>query len=251
MRLVHGNAGTVAQGWRTDTYRALASGAADRIHVLTVDYRGFGWSTGTPTEKGLIIDGITLVKWALEVAKIPPGRMVILGQSLGTAVATAVVEHFVVESGIEFAGMVLVAAFSDLSTLMHTYSIGGLIPILAPLRPYPQLQRFFGRHIKDTWQTSTRLANMVRKSRELNLVLIHAKNDFNIPWKHSDVLFHAAANATSETGLSTKQIDGVKHHAELGTAGWRNSWTAGTRHGGIKKIRQEVLMHGGRSSEKV
>ena len=249
IHLVHGNAGSVAQGWRTDTYRALASSAADKIHVLTVDYRGFGWSTGKPTERGLIIDGITLVNWALEVANIPPERIVLLGQSLGTAVTTAVAEVFVVEFGVEFAGMVLVAAFSDLPTLMHTYSIGGLIPILAPLRPYPQLQRFFGRHIKDTWQTSTRLASMVRNSKEINLILIHAKNDFNIPWKHSDVLFHTAANATSENGLSTKQIDGVKHHAELGAAGWRNSWTAGTRQGGMKKIRQEVLMHGGESIE--
>lgn len=195
------------------------------------------------------MDGITLVKWALEVAKIPPERLVLVGQSLGTAVATAVAEHFVVESGIEFAGMVLVAAFSDLPTLVHTYSFGGIIPILAPLRPYPQLQKFFGRHIKDTWQTSTRLANMVRTSKVVNLVLIHAKNDFDIPWKHSDVLFHTTANATSDEGLSTQQIDGVKRHVELGTAGWRNSWMAGTKHGGVKRIRQEVLMHGGKSSE--
>ena len=61
----HGNAGNVAQGWRTDTYRAIASGANDKTHVIAVDYRGFGYSTGSPTEQGLITDGVTVVEWAM------------------------------------------------------------------------------------------------------------------------------------------------------------------------------------------
>lgn len=147
-RVVHGNAGTVAQGWRTDTYRALTSGLVDKLHVVAVDYRGFGYSTGSPDEKGLIIDGIATVKWALNVAKIPPEKIVLLGQSLGTAVATAVAEHFVVEEGLEFRGVVLVAGFSDLPTLLTTYAIGGVIPILSPLRPYPAYSNSLPRKFK-------------------------------------------------------------------------------------------------------
>ena len=214
--------------------------------MLTVDYRGFGYSTGSPTEEGLILDGISLVKWALDVAQIAPDRIVLLGQSLGTAVTTAVAEHFAIESHIDFAGVVLVAAFSDIPSLLLTYSFGGIIPVLSPLKPYPPLQRYFARHIRDTWHTSTRLASLVRNSKRLNLVLIHAKNDFDIFWKHSNVLFNAAANATSNEGMSSKQIDGVKHHVDLGWSGWRNSWTAGTGQQGVKSIRQEILMHGGK-----
>ncbi|MCJ1266952.1 hypothetical protein MMC22_006837 [Lobaria immixta] len=243
----HGNAGTVAQGWRTDTYRAIASGASDKIHVVTVDYRGFGYSTGSPTEAGLITDGVAAVDWALRVAKIPPERILILGQSLGTAVATAVVEHFTIQRGVEFAGLILVAAFSDLPTVTMTYAIGGVIPLLSPLRPYPSLQKFLARRILDTWETSTRLANVVRKSRNIDLTLIHARNDFDISWKHSDSLFYSAANATSEHGLSFKQIDGVKTYQSLGDAGWVNTWTAaGKRNEDTKKIRQEILASGGK-----
>ncbi len=243
MNTVHGNAGTVSQGWRTDTYRSLSSGSTTKIHVLTVDYRGFGYSTGTPTEEGLITDGVALVDWALNVANIPPERIVLLGQSLGTAVATAVAEHFVMRSPqIEFAGVVLAAPFSDIPTLMLTYSAGGIVPILSPLRGYPRLQKWFLEYVRDTWNTSMRLANFVKRSQSVHLTLIHSRNDYDIPWKHSDALFYVAANATTEVGMTEKEVNKVKTTLDLGEAGWVNTWNAG----GYKKIRQEILFHGGK-----
>lgn len=245
--LVHGNAGTVAQGWRTDTYRSLTSSAPDKIHVLTVDYRGFGYSTGSPTEQGLIADGIAAVVWAMKDAHIPPNRIVIFGQSLGTAVATAVAEHFVLNSPtIEFAGIVLVAGFSDIPTLMTTYAAGGIIPILSPLRPYPALQRFFARHIQETWFSAARLNNFVRRSRNLDLKIIHARTDYNIPWAHSTTLFYAAANGTCEGSMSRKQIDDAKITEKIGDDSWAWYWKAGNaRDEGIKKIKLEIVQHGG------
>lgn len=189
------------------------------------------------------------MRWALEVARIPPERIILLGQSLGTAVTTAVAEHFVLESQTEFAGVILVAGFSDIPTLMLTYSVGGYVPILSALRPYPPLQRFFARKIKDTWQTAVRLGTFVRNSRNVNLILIHAKNDYEIPWKHSEALFYAAANATSREGMTIKQIEGVKDTVYLGEGGWVNSWNAGGQgHDRGKRIRQEIVMHGGEFS---
>ena len=237
----------MAQGWRTDTYRALASGASDKIHVLTVDYRGFGYSSGNPTEQGLITDGIALVNWALEVARIPPDRIVIFGQSLGTAVSVAVAEHFVLKSQIQFAGIILVAGFSDIPTLMLSYYAGGVVPILAPLRPYPSIQKFFADHIQETWITTQRLDTLVRRSKNLNLEIIHSMNDFNIPWSHSDTLFRTAANATVEGGMTVKQIDSAKIQQDLGEGGQVSTWTAAaSRNDGLIKIRQELVRHGGK-----
>lgn len=54
--------------------------AKPNTHILTIDYRGFGHSTGSPTEAGLILDGVTLVDWVMKVAGIPPERIVILGR---------------------------------------------------------------------------------------------------------------------------------------------------------------------------
>lgn len=226
----------------------MTAAGADKIHVMTVDYRGFGLSSGFPTEEGIILDGITLVDWALKVAEVPAKRIVIVGQSLGTAVTAAVVEHFTVQHHIDFAGVVLVAAFSDLPTLMLTYSAGGIIPFLAPLGFFPQAQQALSRRIKDTWRTQDRLANMAQNSRKLNLVLIHAQNDYDIPWTHSNTLFHATANATSEKGMTSAQIDSVKYHEDLGSQGWTNSWTAGAGEEGLKSILQIILKYGGRFS---
>ncbi|KAL6716648.1 hypothetical protein ACLMJK_006216 [Lecanora helva] len=241
---IHGNAGTVAQGWRTDTYRALSSSAPDNIHVLTVDYRGYGLSTGSPSEAGLIADGIAVARWAIDVAKIPPARIVLLGQSLGTAVATAVAERFIIDDGIEFKGILLIAAFSDIPTLMSTYAIGGVIPILSPLRPYPFLQRLFAKGVQETWFTAKRLEHLVRKSKNINLQLIHSKNDFDIPWTHSNTLFYAAANATSKNALTSKLIDATKIHQDLGGSGHRNVWKVLQNDGGQKIVTQDVVHHG-------
>ncbi|KAL8726799.1 MAG: hypothetical protein Q9166_006481 [cf. Caloplaca sp. 2 TL-2023] len=240
---VHGNAGTVAQGWRPDAYRCLSSGAPDKTHVLAFDYRGFGHSTGTPDERGLITDGVAAVQWAIDVAEIPPERIALVGQSLGTAVATAVAEHFVRESRTEFAGIVLIAAFSDMPTLLLTYSIKGLIPILSPMRPYPKLQQFFSQFLRDTWDTSTRIINLVRKSQKVNLHFIHSQNDFEVLWKHSESLFYAAANATSPSGLTTKQVDAVKFRQDLDEGGSLESWIAD----GKKKISKRIVRYGGKS----
>lgn len=213
--------------------------------MLTVDYRGFGYSTGRPSEEGLITDGIALVDWALQVAKIPPERIVILGQSLGTAVTTAVVEHYLEQSPIDFAGVVLVAAFSKIPELMLTYAAGSIIPILSPLRIFPRLQKYIAHCAKDTWNTEERLVNIIRQRGNLNLVLIHAINDYDIRWTHSNTLFYAAAKATSEEKLSNDEIDNTKHHTDLGRQGWTNSWPATTGQTGMKNIQQIILRDGG------
>ena len=246
----HGNAGTVAQGWRTDTYRTLSSGNAEKTYVLTADYRGFGHSTGSPSEQGLITDGVAMLRWAIDEAGIPPGRIVLVGQSLGTAVAAAVAESFATgEDRNALAGVILVAPFTDLPSLLLTYAIGGIVPILSPLRPYPPLQRFFSRYVVDTWQTSSRLTSLIKSSSKLNLVIIHAKDDFEIPWKHSEALFYAAARATAEETMSLWEIDSEKEHEDLGASGWRDTWSTASRNGGVVRIVQQIVRNGGEQDD--
>lgn len=97
--------------------------------MLAVDYRGFGKSTGVPSEVGLIHDGAATVNWAINVAKVPASRIVIMGHSLGTAVTSGVAEHFA-SRGVEFAGVILVAGFSSAPTLLSRYTAAGFIPVL-------------------------------------------------------------------------------------------------------------------------
>ncbi len=110
----HGAGGTLGAGWRPAGFRAMHAGAPDKIHTVAIDYRGFGSSTGAPSEEGLLTDAITLAKWAMQEAGIPPSRIVLFGQSLGTAVSISLAHHFATQQDpILFAGMVLVAPFAD------------------------------------------------------------------------------------------------------------------------------------------
>jgi uncharacterized protein len=67
---------------RAARYRALM---ADGVGVIAVSYRGYGGSTGTPTEAGLHRDAEAA--YAFAAAHYKPDRIVLWGHSLGTGVA--------------------------------------------------------------------------------------------------------------------------------------------------------------------
>lgn len=56
-------------------------------HVVMLSYRGYGLSTGHPTEMGLRIDAQTLLDWVLAHPKLSRTQLVVYGQSIGGAVA--------------------------------------------------------------------------------------------------------------------------------------------------------------------
>ncbi|KAF7532484.1 hypothetical protein G7054_g7908 [Neopestalotiopsis clavispora] len=202
--IFHGNAGHLAQAIRPDSYHTLTDSST--YHVLAIDYRGFGKSTGVPSEAGLINDGAAAVDWAMKVANIPSHQIVIMGQSLGTAVTSGVAEHFAMQ-GIEFAGVILVAGFSNLPMLLTRYTAGGVVPVLSPFRSVPPLLRFFHSFIVEKWQSAERLATVVGLTRSrLRLTLIHAKNDCEIPSSESDVLFRSAATSLIGTSLDDEDF---------------------------------------------
>ncbi|KAK1905562.1 Lysophosphatidylserine lipase ABHD12 [Dissostichus eleginoides] len=78
-------------------------------HVLVPDYRGFGDSTGEPTEAGVTTDALYVYNWVKE--RSGDSLVVIWGHSLGTGVATnaAVKLH---EQGRSFDGVILEGAFN-------------------------------------------------------------------------------------------------------------------------------------------
>lgn len=245
---MHGAGGTVGSGYRAPNYRALtaASSPSAPIHVLTFDYRGFGRSSGTPSEQGLISDAIDVVEWALNIAKIPPSRIAIFGQSLGTAVNIAVAEHYAKQSSpIVFAGHILIAAFVDVPTLVSTYSVAGTIPILAPLARFPALFDHLRSYIRDTWSTKDRIAEYVRLTEasgsKYRITIVHAEDDFDIPWEHTPVLFWHAVNATTPLGIESEALEQKKRESgiELGSGGTVAEWQS--EHG---VIREEILKHG-------
>lgn len=77
----HGNAGDIAgRVERFAYYQQTGYG------VMFLSYRGYGASTGSPTEAGLVSDAHAAYDWLIANG-IPASRIALVGESLGTGVA--------------------------------------------------------------------------------------------------------------------------------------------------------------------
>lgn len=77
----HGNGGEIAD--RSERFAFLQ---AQGFGVLFVSYRGYGASSGTISEQGLITDALTAYQFLIEKG-VPPHEIMLLGESLGTGIA--------------------------------------------------------------------------------------------------------------------------------------------------------------------
>lgn len=246
---LHGAAGTLASGWRPPSYRAMSAAFPDKIHTIAIDYRGFGSSSGQPSEEGLLIDATTLAEFALNTIGIPPSRIVIFGQSLGTAVGISLAHRMAtLPEPVLFAGMVLVGPFADVELLTATYRLAGTIPLLGPVARFPKLLAILNSYLVSKWASKDRLADFVRHVEHLpsrrqtyHITIIHAEDDHDIPWAHSEKVFWHAVNATTPAGSSL--ADHERHKSEsgrlLGAGGRVVEWK---RAKGL--IRQEITKYG-------
>ena len=78
----HGNGGSLRM--RAARFRALTG---DGTGLLALSYRGYGGSTGRPSEAGLLRDAAAA--YAFAAARYGSARIVLWGESLGTGVAVA------------------------------------------------------------------------------------------------------------------------------------------------------------------
>jgi hypothetical protein len=69
---------------RVERFRQLTG---DGVGLVALNYRGYGGSTGSPSETGLIADALAAYDFAAE--RYPAARIMLWGESLGTAVAVA------------------------------------------------------------------------------------------------------------------------------------------------------------------
>lgn len=130
--VANGNAGD--RSLRAPLARALA---ARGLTVLLFDYRGYGGNPGRPTEAGLAADVRAARSFLVEHARVPPERLLYLGESLGCAVVTELArEH-------PPAGMVLRSPFVDLAALAQIHY--GPLPVQYLLRDEFALVEHLGR----------------------------------------------------------------------------------------------------------
>lgn len=79
----HGNGEVLA--WRVPRFSAIT---ADGTGLIALSFRGYGGSSGVPSEEGLLNDAAAAYDFA--AARYPPSRIIPWGYSLGTGLAVAV-----------------------------------------------------------------------------------------------------------------------------------------------------------------
>lgn len=125
--------------------------------------------------------------------------------------------------------MALVAPFADVEALTATYRLAGTVPLLSPVARFPRLPAFLNTLIRSKWPTKEKIAELVRRCEDLpgngpkyHISLIHAEDDHDIPWSHSDQVFWYAANASFPGGITYEELekDKRKSRVERGAGGW-------------------------------
>lgn len=123
-----GNGGNRAG--RASLARALAG---QGFTVLLLEYRGYGGNPGRPTEEGLRQDARAARSYLIG-AGWPPGRILYVGESLGSAVVTELATEY------PPAGLVLRSPFIDLAAAgQHNYPYLPVRPLLWDRLPVAEL----------------------------------------------------------------------------------------------------------------
>jgi len=92
----------------TSHYQYIAWIAAHGYNVFTFDYRGYGASGGRAgSMQGAVLDSIAALQTAFELPGVEIDKIIVYGQSLGTAMALAAIS----ESGFEPLAVILEGSF--------------------------------------------------------------------------------------------------------------------------------------------
>jgi fermentation-respiration switch protein FrsA (DUF1100 family) len=156
--LCHGNAGNI--GDRV-AHASLLVGAG--FDVALFDYRGYGRSTGKPSEEGTYEDARAVLRTLLRAGS-DPASLIVLGESLGGAVAL----QLALESPPR--GLILQSAFTSVRDVARRHY--PFIPTIAVPDAYPSLRRIPGLRTP--------------------LLVIHGDRDPIVPVSHGRALFEAA-----------------------------------------------------------
>ena len=174
--MCHGNAGNVS-------HRVESAALYQRmgLDVLVFDYRGYGQSEGSPSEKGTYADAEAAWDYLTVQRGIRPDRIVILGRSLGGAIAS----HLAIDH--TPAALVLESAFS---------SVGDMGASLYPYLPV----RLLSRYRYDTADYVSRVSCPV--------LVMHGPGDEIVPFELGKKIFAAAKEPKQFAELAGGHNDG-------------------------------------------
>ncbi len=171
----HANAGNM--GLRLPNIRLYH--AALGVNIFILSYRGYGESSGSPSEEGLIIDAETALTHVLGRADVDKKSVVVFGRSLGGAVAIALTNRH----QDKIRALILENTFTSISEL-----VDHIFPFLRTLRLKDALLRL-------KWPSMERIASIT-----VPILFLSSEHDEVVPAPLMRRLFDSA------TATSTKRM---------------------------------------------
>lgn len=151
--------------------------------VFAYDYRGYGLSTGTPTERHCYEDVSAAYEYLTHALKVPPARIITYGRSIGAAMALELALHKPV------AGVIMQSPF------VSAYRVATRFPLF----------------LFDQYRNLAKIKRLARP-----LFIIHGTHDTIVPLWHSVKLYNAATVAPEKRYF---WIEGAGHNNTLEVAG--------------------------------
>jgi fermentation-respiration switch protein FrsA (DUF1100 family) len=156
----HGNAGNISH--RLESL-ALFNGLG--LAVFIIDYRGYGNSEGSPSERGIYEDAQAAWRYLTETRAIPDQKIILFGRSLGGAIAAYIAAEK------KAMGVVLESTFT---------SVPDMAAELYPWLPARRLARYY-------YNTNERMDAI-----NSPVMVVHSRHDEIIPFDHGRALFQRA-----------------------------------------------------------
>ncbi|CAG8457556.1 16471_t:CDS:10 [Funneliformis caledonium] len=163
----HGNAGNM--GLCLPITERLYDNDDFRCNIVMLSYRGYGFSEGSPSEKGLKIDAQTALDFIMKHEVFKHTKVVVYGQSLGGAVSIDLVS----KNEDKVSGLIVENTFLS-------------IPKVVP-HVIPQL-RHFSFFCTQKWDSEKAIQNIKR----IPILFLSGANDDLIPKEHVNKLYELA-----------------------------------------------------------
>ncbi len=174
--ICHGNGGNIG-----DRLHAVQLFHQLGMNVCIFDYRGYGKSTGRPSEAGTYADALAAWHFLTQTRQLAPEQIIIVGRSLGGAVAAWLAQQH------RPAGLILEASFTSL----------------------PDVAARFYPYLPVRWLCRYRYPTRDYLSRVRCPVLVaHSRSDELIPYAQGEALWAAAPEPKTFVELSGWHNDG-------------------------------------------
>ena len=186
----HGNGGNICY-----TLDVVETMNKMNLNVLVFDYRGYGKSEGSPTENGTYTDAETAYQWLIKDKKIPENSIIIMGRSLGAAIAANLAKNhnprlLILESGF--------SSTPDVAAKQY--------PIF-PVRLLCRYKYKTAEYVKDV---------------KCPLLIVHSPEDEIIPYPNAKRIFNSANEPKEFLEIRGSHNEGYSDSGDIYTNGLRN-----------------------------